>query len=350
LRGWSQTKASLASGRGGLDDELACQRQHVGRAGGVVGQAAALADLVQQRRAHAFAQQRRGQHVGQVRLVAQRGRLETQHGVALRTAAHAAQLQAALPDGVGHRVGAASRHGAESGLDAAEEALGIHRPGHGHHHVAGGVLLAHVGQQVFALEALQVGAVADDGLARGVQAVAGAVEELEGHRGRVFLELGELVQDHLALALQLVGREAAVQHDVGQQLDEGRQVLRQAFDVEGCVVLVGVGVDLGAQALGVEVDALAVARGRALEGHVLHHVADAVQPPRLVLAAGADEHAQAHRLAPGQGYGDGAQAAAQFGQQGGAHAVRLRRPRCAARARSSTRPGPRTARSATGPR
>jgi hypothetical protein len=88
-------------------------------------------------------------------------------------------------------------------------------------------------------------------------------------------------------------------------------VLRETAHVEGGVVLVGVRVDLGTQALGVEVDALAIARVRALERHVLDHMADAIEQPRLVQAAGADEHAQAHRLPPGHGDGDGAQAVGQ---------------------------------------
>ena len=75
--------------------------------------------------------------------------------------------------------------------------------------------------------------------------------------------------------------------------DEAPGVARQATHVERGVVLVGMGVDLGAEALGVEVDLLAVALARALEGHVLDEVADAVQARALVLAAGAHEHADA---------------------------------------------------------
>ena len=58
----------LRRGRG-LDHELPGELGHVGRARHVIGEAAPLADLVEQRRAHAFAEQRRGDGVGVLRLV-----------------------------------------------------------------------------------------------------------------------------------------------------------------------------------------------------------------------------------------------------------------------------------------
>ena len=67
--------------------------------------------------------------------------------------------------------------------------------------------------------------------------------------------------------------------------------------MERGVVLVGVGVDVGAEPLRVEVDALAVARARALERHVLDDVAQAVLARALVVAAGADEDADGQAVA-----------------------------------------------------
>ena len=301
---------------GGLDDELPGQCADVGRAGREIGQPAAFTDLVEQRRAHALAQQRGGQHPVQVCGVVQRRGGVPQHHLALAAAGHAALFHTALPERRGHGVGPARRHGAERGFDEPHEFLRIHRPGRGHHHVVPAVVLCHPGLQVVAREALQIRAVADDGLPRRVQTVAGGIEEAECHAGRVFVEFGELVQDHLALTLQLFGREAAVQHDVGQHGHEARQIGRQAVDVEGRVVLVGVGIDLGTQAFGVEVDLLAAARGCALEGHVLDDMADAIQPPWLVVAAGANEDAEVDGLAPGLGDDQGAHAVGQAVQEG----------------------------------
>ena len=59
------------------------------------------------------------------------------------------------------------------------------------------------------------------------------------------------------------------------------------------MVLVGMRVHVGAEALGVQVDAAGVARRRALERHVLDHMADAVVACGFMGAAGANE--DAHR-------------------------------------------------------
>ena len=61
------------------------------------------------------------------------------------------------------------------------------------------------------------------------------------------------------------------------------------------VVLVGVGIDLGAQALSIEVDLLAVACTRAFECHVLDEMADAVASQALMLAATAHEDTDRRR-------------------------------------------------------
>jgi hypothetical protein len=123
-----------------------------------------------------------------------------------------------------------------------------------------------------------------------MQAPAGAVEELERGRHRVVLVLGELVQQHLALVFELGGGKGGTADDVAEHLHEAARVGGHAAHVERGVVLVGVGVDLGAEPFGVEVDAACVARRRALEDHVLDDVADAVERTALVRAAAAHEH------------------------------------------------------------
>jgi len=124
-----------------------------------------------------------------------------------------------------------------------------------------------------------------------MRAEAGLVEELECRRHRVVVRLGVLVQDDVALALELHLRKGALAHDVAEHRDEARRVAGQTAHVERRVIAVGVGVDLGAQPLGIEVDPLAVARVRPLERHVLDEVADAVEGGALVLAAAAHEDA-----------------------------------------------------------
>ena len=137
------------------------------------------------------------------------------------------------------------------------------------------------------------------------------VEQLVGGRQHVLLVLGELVQDDLALALELDFGKAAREHDVAEHRNEARRVGGEAAHVVRGVVLVGVRVDVGAEALGVPVDLLAAARARALERHVLDEMADAVEAPVLVAAAGAHEHADVDALEMRQGDGDDADAVAE---------------------------------------
>ena len=101
---------------------------------------------------------------------------------------------------------------------------------------------------------------ADHRLGDRVVAEGELVEQLVGGREHVLLVLDQLVQDHLALALELGLGEAAVADDVAEHAHEARRVARQAAHVVRGVVLVGVRVDVGAEPLGVEVDLLAAAR------------------------------------------------------------------------------------------
>jgi hypothetical protein len=183
----------------------------------------------------------------------------------------------------------ARRQRAERGLGGVDEGGGIDRTGRADDDVAAAVVALHVLRQVVARQALDSRARADHRQRRRVRAPAGGVEQLVGRRHRVVLVLGQLLQQHLAFALEFVLRKARPQHQVGQHLRELARVLRQAAHVERGVVAVGVGVDVGAQAFGVEVDAARVARGRALEQHVLDHMADAVDELAFVRAAAADE-------------------------------------------------------------
>jgi hypothetical protein len=77
-----------------LDHELATQLPFLGRAGGVVGESAALADLVHQRRAHAFAEQRSRDDARRV-VVAQRRNRVAEHDMGLAAAALPARGDAA---------------------------------------------------------------------------------------------------------------------------------------------------------------------------------------------------------------------------------------------------------------
>jgi hypothetical protein len=184
----------------------------------------------------------------------------------------------------------------EDRLGGAQHRLRIDRAGDADDRVRAGVLALHVLEQVGPREALDVAPRPDHRLADRMGAEAGAVEQLVGGRQRVVLVLQVLVQDHLALALQLGLGKGAVAHDVAEHRDEAAGVAPEPRHLERRVVLVGVRIDVGAEALGVEVDLLAVALVRALERHVLDDMAEAFQSRALVMPAGAQEHSDSDCL------------------------------------------------------
>ena len=291
----SRNSLELGRRRRRLDHELAGELADVGRARGVVDEAAALADLVHQWRAHAFAEQRSGDD-GRVVVLAQRGNRVAEDDVRLAVAGLHARGDAA---GVGRPLDdvlVPGRHRAERALGRGDDLVDVDPAGDADDDVRARVLLPDVAEQLVARDALHRQARADHRLRERMRAVAELVEELVGDREDVFLVLGELVQDHLALALELALGKARVLDDVAEHGDEARRVARHAAHVVRGVVLVGVRVDVGTEPLGVEVDLLAAPRVRALERHVLDEVADAVQALGLVAAAGAHEHADVDAL------------------------------------------------------
>ena len=112
--------------------------------------------------------------------------------------------------------------------------------------------------------------------------------------GRVLDHL-DLFEDDLLLALDVVGAERRVHHDVGQHLDGQRQVLVEHLDVVARVFLGGEGVHLPADRVDRLGDVLGAAGRGALEEHVLDEVGDAALLLRLVARAAREPHADADR-------------------------------------------------------
>ena len=158
---------------------------HVGRAGRVVDQRAALAQLVHQRRAHAFAEQRCGDTAGVV-IAAQRRDREAQHQVRLRATGQASCADAAFVGRRRHAVLRSPRaHRTEGGLACRATCSPAHcRPRDDD--IGAGVVAVHIVQHVGTREAADAAPRADDAARHRVCAVAGLVEELEGggHRRR----------------------------------------------------------------------------------------------------------------------------------------------------------------------
>ena len=253
-----RSSSSLSGAIDASTDELAAELVAIGRAGGVVGQAAALAHLVHQRRAHAFAEHRRGHVGGRSSSAARRAAGSRAPGASgcCRPGAACAKPPArpAAPRGWPAPRGRAPK-AASTSRTMASGSIG---PAAADDEVGAGVLAPHVqATRSSRAEALDVARGADHRLRHRVQALAGLVEQLVGRGHRVVVVLGALLQQHLALALSSSSGKVACCTMSASMRTKRAARRRQAAHVVGGVVLVGVGVDLGAQALGVEVDAAA---------------------------------------------------------------------------------------------
>ena len=149
---------------------------------------------------------------------------------------------------------------------------------------------------------------------QGVDVVLGHVEVHE-----------DLLDDHLALGVDLVGPERRVGEHVAEDVDaEVDPVGRQPRVVRG-VLAVGEGVHLAAHRVDRLGDLAGRAGGRALEQQVLEEVRRARQLGGLVAPADTDPDAERHRPGLGHALGDDAHAVGQaclsdlFGRCGGRH-------------------------------
>ena len=87
-------------------------------------------------------------------------------------------------------------------------------------------------------------------------AEGGPVDQVLGdHRGLVVGAV-DLLDDHAALAVELLGVQARAPDEVAEQVDRLRGGLRADRDVEGDQVVAGVGVQHAAESLGRLVDVL----------------------------------------------------------------------------------------------
>jgi hypothetical protein len=103
----------------------------------------------------------------------------------------------------------------------------------------------------------------------------------------------DLLEDHLALALQLVGRVARVLEDVGQNIERNADILLERARVVGGGIEARGRVELATHLLDLLGDILRRTSGRSLEGHVLEQMRDAVLA--VVLVAGTRGHPYAER-------------------------------------------------------
>ncbi len=119
------------------------------------------------------------------------------------------------------------------------------------------------------------------------------------HHEAVGIVLGEahLLEDDLALGVELVLIEARVDSDVGEQLHAGPHVLGRQDHVEVGVVVRGESIARSAQTFDERVDRARGPRRRALEEHVLEVVRESELVGRLVAPAHAHPELERHHVA-----------------------------------------------------
>ncbi len=141
--------------------------------------------------------------------------------------------------------------------------------------------------------------------------------------GRV-ARLAEFLQHHRLFALELVGVEARVADEIGDQIEAKGSVVGEQSRVEHRHVARGIGVERAADVLDLLGDDARRPRGGTLEDHVLEQVRDAVGPRLLEPRAGVDVEADRDRLDVGHRLADDADAVGEGRQPGHAASAAAR--------------------------
>ena len=283
----------------GLEARRQLQDRHVGE--GVVGrvdgvgEAALLADLVEQPRAHRAAEQRRvdaqrGARRRVARIDRRAGRRcagatgwnrAARPASAARTAAPARCRRPARSTGSGRtpRPGRCRRAGADR---LPTRNAPPREPAHWRERKA--TIASRVNVR-------RCSSGPEHGPAERMVAERRAVDQVLGHHRRLVVRAGDLLDHHPALAVELLGVDLRPADEVGQQVDRVARHLGAAGDVEGHEVVRRVGVEHGAHALRGLVDlAVVVVLLAALEHQVLEEVGHPVLLRALGAGAGVERH------------------------------------------------------------
>ncbi len=148
--------------------------------------------------------------------------------------------------------------------------------GRDHEHAVGRVVAAEIAADLLRREGNDGLRRAEDRPAERLVAIGGLGEPVEDHVvGRVVGGV-DLLQDDLLLALELFFLEGGLGQDIGKDIDGERHVVLQDAGIIGGRLGGGRGVDFAADILDFLGDLAGGAACRALEGHVLEQVGNAV--------------------------------------------------------------------------
>ena len=183
--------------------------------------------------------------------------------------------------------------------------------GGGDHHVGGSVVAPVEASDLVARERRDRSGSAGDRPAQGSVAPRLLGEEVVDHVVRVVVVHRDLVEDHVALRLDVVGVQQRVGDHVAEDVDRQRQVVVEHPRVEAGVLLGGERVELAADRVERHRDVHRAAAAGALEEQVLEEVRAAVQGGCLVARTDPDPHPDACRPDAGELLGDDPQPARQ---------------------------------------
>ena len=137
--------------------------------------------------------------------------------------------------------------------------------------------------------------------------------------GRI-ARLAELLQHHILFAYQIIGIEARVGDQIGDDRHTQRQIARQQPGVEHRGVAAGPGVEIAADVLDLLGDGAGAARCGALEHHMLEQMRQPIVLRRFIARADVGMERNGNGFHPGRGTSRNAQAVRGVGDDGQFHA------------------------------
>ncbi|GBD15018.1 hypothetical protein HRbin25_00905 [bacterium HR25] len=196
--------------------------------------------------------------------------------------------------------------------DGVHHLLVVYAARHRHHHVAGHVLPAQVGQGLLPGDGLHALSGAGHVPAQGVVGPEGGIGQEEGELGRRVLHRGQLLQDDPSLLLHLPRVEQGAGDQVQQEAQGHGEVVAGHLGVEHRQLTVGAAVEVAAYGVHHLGDVQSGReRLRPLEAHVLHEVGDAGLRVLLVAGTSAYVNAHCHRVGVGHRGSDDPQSVGQ---------------------------------------
>ncbi len=166
----------------------------------------------------------------------------------------------------------------------------------GDHHFFGAVMVSQIGHDGLAAEPADDLRAPQHRPAHRLVGKGAFLEIIEDDVVRRVVRLADFLQDHGALAFELLRVEGGVLQDVGENIERERHVLLQHLGVISRALARGIGVEVAAHRLDLLGDGPRAAPLGALERHVLEKMGDAVDLGRLVPRPDIDPDAERNRV------------------------------------------------------